>query len=87
MIIVVDHRINDVAGFWGSAQQSLPQLPEAGVNRVLQVLPNADNSEATCLWEANDIDTLDKYLRSKVGSMSTETYHEVNTAAAMGLSV
>jgi hypothetical protein len=30
---------------------------------------------------------MDKYLRSKVGDWSTETYQEVNTAAAMGLSV
>lgn len=85
MIIVVNHKINDVAGFWGSAQQSLPNLPEAGVQRVMQVLPNADNTEATCLWEADSIETLDNYLRSKVGSMSNETYHEVNATNAMGL--
>jgi len=85
MIIVVNHKIKDVAGFWGSAQQSLPKLPENGVKRVLQVLPNADNTEATCLWEAEDIATLNRYLREKVGDMSSETYHEVNTAGAMGL--
>jgi hypothetical protein len=85
MIIVVNHKIKDVAGFWGSAQQSLPKLPENGVQRVLQVLPNTDNSEATCLWEADDIATLDNYLRAKVGDMSSEVYYEVNTATAMGL--
>jgi hypothetical protein len=87
MIIVVNHKIIDPAHFWASAQESLPQLPEAGVQRVLQVLPNEGMTEATCLWEADSIETLDAYLRSKVGSWSTETYHIVNITQAMGLNV
>lgn len=85
MIIVVNHRISDPQSFWASAQQSLPQLPEAGVSRVIQVLPDHTGTEATCVWEATDILTLDAYLRSKVFNWSRETYHEVNSANAMGL--
>ena len=85
MIIVVNHSINNPADFWASAQKSLPSLPEGGVHRVLQVLPNADMTQATCLWEADSVDTLDSYLRSKVGNWSNETYMEVNTANAMGV--
>jgi len=85
MIIVVNHKVNNPQDFWASAQQSLPELPVAGVQRILQVLPNGDLTEATCLWEANSIHELDSYLRSKVGNWSQETYYEVNTAAAMGL--
>ncbi len=85
MIIVVNHKINNVADFWASAQKSLPQLPEGGVQRIIQVLPNKDNTECTCLWEADSIEALDKYLRSKVQDWSNEAFHEVNTAAAMGL--
>lgn len=84
MIIVVNHKINNPGDFWASAQQSLPNLPEAGVQRVIQVLPNNAMNEATCLWEANDIQTLDAYLRTKVQNWSTEQYHEVNTTHAMG---
>jgi hypothetical protein len=40
---------------------------------------------ATCVWEADNIETLDAYLRSKVQDWSTETYYELNTAAAMGV--
>jgi hypothetical protein len=87
MIIVVNHKVNNPQDFWASAQQSLPNLPEAGVTRVLQVMPNADMTEATCVWEADSIETLDGYLRSKVGDWSTEQYQEVNTANAMGLNV
>ena len=84
MIIVVNHKINNPGNFWASAQQSLPQLPEAGVQRVIQVLPNNSMTEATCLWEADSIETLDDYLRSKVQNWSSEQYHEVDTAHAMG---
>ena len=87
MIIVVNHKINNPQDFWAAAQKSLPELPAAGVKRVLQVMPNTDNTEATCVWEADSKEALDSYLRSKVGNWSTETYQEVNTAGAMGLSL
>ena len=85
MIIVVNHKINNPADFWASAQKSLPELPVSGVQRVLQVMPNADMTQATCVWEADSIDSLDTYLRSKVSDLSEETYYELNTAAAMGV--
>lgn len=85
MIILVNHKINNPGAFWQSAQENIPKLPEANVKRVLQALPNADMTEATCLWEADSIDTLNTYLRSKVGNTSTETYYEVNTANSIGL--
>lgn len=87
MIIVVKHRINNPAAFWESAQKSLPNLPEAGVQRVLQVMPNEAMNEATCVWEAESIKILDHYLRSKVNDWSAETYQEVNMANATGLAI
>ena len=85
MIIVVNHKINNPADFWASAQKSLPELPASGVQRVLQVMPNNDMTQATCVWEADSIDTLNTYLRSKVSDWSEESYYELNGAAAMGV--
>lgn len=85
MIILVNHKISDPATFWKAAQDNLPNLPEANVKRVMQALPNSDMTVATCLWEAENIETLDAYLRSKVGNTSVDTYYEVNTANAIGL--
>jgi hypothetical protein len=85
MIIVVSHKVNNPGEFWASAQKSLPELPIAGVNKIMQVLPNKDMTTATCIWEADSIEQLDTYLRSKVFDWSTEEYYELNTAAAMGL--
>lgn len=87
MIIVVNHKINNPGDFWASAQKSLPELPVSGVTRIVQVLPNKDMNEATCLWEADSIEALDGYLREKVQDWSKETYYEVNTANAMGLTL
>ena len=85
MKIVVNHKIKDVAGFWQSAQTHLPNLPEMGVARVIQVIPSDDMTQATCLWEADSIEALDTYLRDKVGDMSSEAYHDVNESNAIGL--
>jgi hypothetical protein len=85
MFIVVNHTISNTENFWQSAQRNLPNLPEAGVQRVLNVFPNETMDQCTCVWEADSIETLDGYLRAKIGEASTETYYQVNEAAAMGL--
>ncbi len=85
MIIVVNHKINNTTDFWAAAQKSLPELPVSGVQRIMQVMPNNDMTNATCVWEADNIEALDSYLRSKVQDWSSETYYELNTAAAMGM--
>ncbi|MCX7743792.1 MAG: hypothetical protein N2167_04415 [Flavobacteriales bacterium] len=84
MIVVVNHSIHVPEKFWASAQENLPKLPEGGVKRVIQVLPNPEMNKATCVWEADSIDALDNYLRDKVGSWSTDSYFELKTDAAMG---
>lgn len=84
MFIVVNHSINNPQEFWGSAQKNLPGLPEAGVQRVINVLPNQTMDKCTCVWEADSIETLDAYLRDKVGDASADTYYELNEANAMG---
>jgi hypothetical protein len=85
MKILVNHNINNPQSFWESAQASLPELPVAGVNRILQVMPNSDMTQAACLWDADSVEKLDSYLRSKVGDWSKETYMEVNETNAMGV--
>lgn len=85
MYIVVNHDITNPEDFWASAQRILPQLPEGGVKRVITLFPNQAMDKCTCVWEADTIENLDKYLREKVGTSSRETYFELNEAASMGL--
>lgn len=85
MYIAATHTINNPEDFWASAQKHLPNLPEGGVKRVLNVFPNQEMDKATCVWEADSIENLEKYLREKVGAASNETYFQINEAAALGL--
>lgn len=85
MYIVVNHNITNPEDFWTSAQKNLPNLPEAGVKRIVSVFPNQTMDKCTCIWEADSIENLDKYLRDKVGNWSQDSYYQVNEAAALGL--
>jgi hypothetical protein len=87
MYILVNHTISRPAEFWGSAQKNLPNLPEGGVKRIVNVFPNDNMDVCTCVWEADSIETLDSYLRDKVGTASQDTYYRINEANAMGLSI
>ena len=87
MIILVNHEVNNPTDFWTTAQNSMPELPVSGVKRIIQVMPNNDMTVATCIWEADNIEALDKYLRSKVFDWSKEKYYEVNIANTMGLTL
>lgn len=84
MYIVVNHDISNSNDFWASAQKNLPHLPEAGVQRIVSVFPNNSMDKCTCIWEADSMDSLDKYLRDKVGDWSKDSFYELNEAAAMG---
>jgi len=85
MFISVHHNINNPGQFWASAQKSLPELPVAGVQRIINVFPANDMKQATCIWEADSIESLDKYLRSKVFDWSKETYFQIDAINAVGL--
>ncbi len=85
MFIAVNHKISNPESFCEDAQKSLPRLPEEGVKRVCKVFPNKDMTEATCIWEADSIQALNAYLRSRVNDWSVETYYEINDSHAMGL--
>jgi hypothetical protein len=85
MYIVVNHSISKPAIFWGSAQKHLPNLPETGVKRIVNVFPNQNMDVCTCVWEADSIETLDLYLRDKIGEASKDAYYQLNEENAMGL--
>ncbi len=83
MYIIVQHQISDPSTFWGTAQEALGNLP-AGV-RIIESFPNADGSKATCLWEADSVETLRNYIDSQVGQVSRNEYYEVAAEKAFGL--
>lgn len=85
MYIVVHHHIEQPEDFWALAQRNLPNLPEAGVHRIVNIFPNQTMDKATCVWEADSIENLQCYLREKLRSAPNDTYFQVNEATAVGL--
>lgn len=85
MYFVVHHDIHNPEDFWAAAQRNLPKLPEGGVKRVLNMFPSQAMDKATCVWEADSLENLEKYLQEKLGQASKETHFQINEATAMGL--
>jgi hypothetical protein len=83
MYVVVQHKISDPTTFWSMAKESLASLPENV--KLCQSLPNADGSQAVCLWSADSVDTVKNLIESKTGHISTNEYYAVEPQNAMGL--
>jgi len=75
------------AEFWGSVQNNLINLPEDGVIRLISVFPNENMDQCTCVWEADSIETLDRYLKNKMGKASKNKFYKINEANAIGLTI
>lgn len=82
MFVVVNHTIRDAGGFWGALRAA--GAPPEGT-RVHQLLPSADGATATCLWEADSVETVRGLVEGTVGASSTNTFFAVDAANAMGL--
>ena len=69
----------------GRLLKKFTQLTGSWRTKSGQRFPNQAMDKCTCIWEADSIENLQKYLREKVGGSSTESCYQVNEAAALGL--
>lgn len=83
MHIIVQHKIHDPEVFWSVAQEVIPNLPE-GLT-LHHSLPSAEGTEAVCLWEADTIEDVRRFLEEAVGHVSKNEYFAVETSQALGL--
>jgi len=82
MYIVAQHQISDPAKFWDVAQAKTANLPKG--LKLVKVLPNADGSQAVCLWEGEQAD-VKAFVEGAVGHVSKNEYFTVNAEKAVGL--
>jgi hypothetical protein len=80
MYIVAIHSIANPEKFWDAAQTT--PFPE-GVT-LHSTFPNADGTQAVCLWEAGSLDEVRSLVDSAVGDSSDNEFYEVG-ANAQGL--
>jgi len=85
MYVLVSHSISMPAEFWGSVPNYLFHLRQDGVKRVICVFPNENMDQCTSVWEVDSIETLNGYLKNKVGDVSMNRYYQINEANAIGL--
>lgn len=78
MYVVVQHRIKDpqVAFERGERLVKNEGAPEGA--RGLQFFPAQDGSAVTCLWEAQSVDAIQRYVDTTLGDSSDNYCYEVN---------
>lgn len=83
MFVVVQHRIKDAEEMFARGE-SIPEKAPAGLT-PLQFFPSADLTAATCLWEADSVQSVQQYTDSMLGDSSENSYFEVSSEHAIGL--
>ena len=84
MLVIAHHNnITDPEAFWAKAQTVVSSAP-AGT-KVLSVYPSQDGKTGTCVWEANSVDELQKFLDEASAGMATNFCYEVNEVTAIGV--
>ena len=88
MFVGIHHAIND-ARKWEQTKQNVMSkiqgnsLP-AGVKPVLYI-PGTNHKVTFCVWEADCIDTVRKFIDGESGTAARNEYFEVDAQNAMGL--
>jgi hypothetical protein len=85
MYVAVVHRVKDPQAMLsrGEGLGDPSNAPEGAIPR--QFCPSKDLSAATCVWEADSIDTVRDYVDGTLGDSSEQSYFEINTEYAQGL--
>jgi hypothetical protein len=88
MHIGIQHIVND-AQKWEQGKQSVMSKIEgdtlpAGMKPLL-FIPAANQKTAICVWEADSIDTVKKFIEREMGTAARNEYFEVDTKNAIGL--
>jgi hypothetical protein len=83
MYVVIQHTITD-SGQWNEIVPTIvPKTPKD--LKTLFYLPSDDGKKAICLWKANSIEAVEKFVEGELGACSVNDYYEVDSKTAMGL--
>jgi len=83
MYVVAKHRITDPGRFLALAESAAENAPAGVFGR--QFCPSRDGSEAVCLWEADSLDTVSRYLDELSAGAAENSYFEVSAEHAIGV--
>ena len=83
MYILVHHTVSDPATVWSRAQQTASSLPAH--LKLHHSFPTPDGRRATCIWEAESIDTLKAHLDPALGPEAKNEYFEAVNKEGIGV--
>ncbi len=83
MYVVVNHAISDTAKFWAAAQSVTEGLP-AGL-KVIHTFPSPDGRKAVCVWEANSVDAVRRFLDPATAGAARNEYFEAPNKEGMAM--
>ena len=83
MYVVVNHVINDTSRFWAAAQSVTSGLP-AGL-KVIHTFPSPDGRKAVCVWEADSVESVRRFLDPATAGVARNDYFESPNKEGMGM--
>jgi len=88
MHVGIHHTVND-AQKWEQAKQNVMRKIEGGTlpagMKPVFVIPATNHKTTFCLWEADSVEAVKKFIDRETGPAAHNEYFEVDTKNAMGL--
>ena len=88
MHVGIHHMINDVQK-WKQGTQSVMSKIEGGTlpagMKPVFFIPATNQKTTFCVWEADSVDTVKKFIDRETGTAARNEYFEVDTKNAVGL--
>ncbi len=78
MFVVVQHQFTDPQTAFERGERLIRQEGAPAGARGLQFYPSEDGTAATCLWEAESVESIQRYVDSTLGEASVNTCYPVN---------
>jgi hypothetical protein len=82
MYVVVQHEIRDAEAAFARGQALMEGRGAPAGARVLQFYPGRDRATVTCLWEADSVGAVQRYVDDTLGGSSVNACYEVDAEAA-----
>ena len=88
MFVAIHHSVTDPKK-WEAAGKQIESMIETGKLpqgvKALLYLPSTDGRRADCLWQADSVENLKRFLDPYLTGASKDEYFQVNTELAFGL--
>ena len=88
MHVTVHHTVTD-SKKWEQGVKNIMTMSDQGRLpqglKGLMFLPSVDGRKADCLWEANSLEALKRFLDHDTGAGAKNEYYQIDDARAFGL--